>query len=128
MKLPSSVQYDDLIRVHLAYFRHFNSKRALIGSNYELPVISALPTLNPPSVSEDKQLFYPSGGKYGQMVALIDAAANSKQQQSMLGKRSINQSPDKVGVQLRGEDSSSKSAKKKKLRSRDNKRLRKLKE
>ncbi len=54
MKLPSSVQYDDLIRVHLAYFRHFNAKRALIGSSYELPIISALPTLNPPSVSEDK--------------------------------------------------------------------------
>jgi hypothetical protein len=73
MKLPSSVQYDDLIRVHLAYYKHFNSKRALLGSEYELPIISVLPILVPPSVTEDKQLFYPSGGKYGQMVALIDA-------------------------------------------------------
>jgi hypothetical protein len=75
MKLPSSVQYDDLIRVHLAYYKHFNSKRALLASEYELPIISVLPILYPPSATEDKQLFYPSGGKYGQMVALIDSSA-----------------------------------------------------
>lgn len=54
MKLPSSVQYDDLIRVHLAYFKHFNAKRAIINSEYQLPEISALPILCPPNTSEEK--------------------------------------------------------------------------
>lgn len=76
MKLPSSVQYDDLIRIHLAYYRHYNSKRALIRTEYLMPDISHLPALCPPSATEEKQLFYPTGGRYGQSTReLIETAS-----------------------------------------------------
>lgn len=31
MKLPSSVQYDDLVRVHLQFFKHYTQKKMLIS-------------------------------------------------------------------------------------------------
>jgi len=51
MKLPSSVQYDDLVRVHLNFYRHYMQKRMLIKSDFTLPEISKLPLFVNPSMN-----------------------------------------------------------------------------
>jgi len=43
MKLPSSVQYDDHVRTHLNFYKHFVQKRNLIKGEFALPDIKKLP-------------------------------------------------------------------------------------
>jgi hypothetical protein len=44
MRLPSSVQYDDLVRTHLNFYKHYLQKRALIKQEFALPDIAMLPS------------------------------------------------------------------------------------
>jgi hypothetical protein len=69
MKLPSSVQYDDLVRVHLNYFKHYKQKVQFLKADYGLPDICKLPiflnsSLAIGGVSEDRPIFYPTNGRY----------------------------------------------------------------
>ena len=43
MKMPSSVAYDDQVRVHLSYLQHFLTKQALLSSKFEMPLVGTLP-------------------------------------------------------------------------------------
>lgn len=42
VKLPASVQYEDQVRVYLAYMKHFLQKIRLIGEEFGMPDVQAL--------------------------------------------------------------------------------------
>ena len=93
IKMPSSVAYDDLVRVHLAYLKHHLTKKRMMSSEYQLPDIMYLPPQAAPASNEEKSSFFPQGGRYDRRppeAKDFSPSKNNKSSQneaSGLGKR-----------------------------------------
>ncbi len=59
MKLPSSVHYDDYVRVHLDFLKHFNDKLELIKQQFEMPDINKIHTFEMPQLPVTEAQFSP---------------------------------------------------------------------
>ena len=61
LNLPSSVAFDDQVRAHLSFLRHFFLKQVLIPQEFEMVSISSIPLRRGNVANEERSSFFPPG-------------------------------------------------------------------
>lgn len=60
MKMPSSVAFDDQVRVHLSYLRHFLMKQVLLKQEFSMTMIGNIPLRLARAANEERSSYCPT--------------------------------------------------------------------
>lgn len=58
MKMPSSVAFDDQVRVHVSFLRHFLMKQVLLPQEFEMARISYLALRHAKAANEERSTYF----------------------------------------------------------------------
>ena len=77
LNLPSSVAFDDQVRAHLSFLRHFLMKQVLIPQEFEMVSISSIPLRRGNVANEERSSFFPPGAINGKTPSMFSGGKSS---------------------------------------------------
>ena len=77
MQMPSSVAFDDQVRAHLSFLRHFLMKQVLIPQEFEMVSINSIPLRKGNVANEERSSFFPPGSLNGKTPSMFSGAKSS---------------------------------------------------